>query len=83
VSAKWDMSNHLPEAIQKKFKMHLADYLLKVYRFNTKRLDKGIEEAKDNDLSEDKIHGLMDIADDVKKEPDHEFISGIISNYFG
>lgn len=84
VSAKWDMSNHLPEAVQKKFKMHLADYLLKVHRFNTKlRADQGAKgEMKNLEDKENKILSVMDAADDMKKEPDHEFICGTITAYF-
>ena len=36
VLSRWDISLHLPEAIQQIFKHTVGEYLLKVYRYNEK-----------------------------------------------
>lgn len=36
VASRWDICSHLPEAIQKKFLLIVAEYILKVYKFNVK-----------------------------------------------
>jgi len=41
VTGKWDIVNHLPEAIQKKFLLIVGEFLLKVYKHNTRRLRAG------------------------------------------
>ena len=36
VIAKWDIALHLPESIQRKFLLTVSEYILKVFRYNTR-----------------------------------------------
>lgn len=88
----WNISKHLPEALQTEFRRLVGEYLLKVYRFHQK---KKIEEQVDTQISaediamamqeeasatdkKNKVVSLMDEVEDYKKEFDHEFICNLI-----
>jgi hypothetical protein len=93
VLSRWDISLHLPEAIQQIFKHTVGEYLLKVYRYNEKLKiekvepvvkDEGdvpMESANASANPKDDIQ-VMDTVEDYKKEPDHEFICKLIDEHF-
>ena len=98
VLSRWDISLHLPEAIQQIFKHTVGEYLLKVYRHNEKQkeaeqlpscLKENIPMESANASAANKENGLdkeqiqlMDTVEDYKKEPDHDFICQLIDEHF-
>jgi hypothetical protein len=81
VSQKWDIAHHLPEAVQNKFRMQTADYLLKVSRYNIKRRASKeiiVEEKPESK----KVSSVMDVVDDSVKEQDYDFICKLIAEHF-
>ena len=88
VCERWDIVQHLPEITQKQFRLIVGEYILKVYNYNQKLLvrkaDKegdGMPEGEEV-LAEKKIESYMDAVDDIKKEPDHDYVSKLIITYF-
>ena len=53
VFSKWDIAQHLPEAIQKKFKLTASEFILRVYKHNLK-----MRAASNQDhLDDEEAHG--------------------------
>jgi hypothetical protein len=63
VTARWDIAHHLPEAVQNKFKMQMADYVLKVSRYNAKRLATNAAPVEEK-IESKKVQNLMDVVED-------------------
>lgn len=96
VVAKWDIAQHLPESIQRKFLVTVSEYILKVYRYNQKMVSSGQQMIQQEEEAEggpknaagenkgqvDKITSYMDTVDDAKKGRDHGYIVKLISEYF-
>lgn len=81
VTQRWDIAHHLPEAVQHKFKVTTADFVLKVSRYNAKRRANKEEIIEEKPESK-KVTSIMDIVDDSVKEKDHDFICKLISEHF-
>lgn len=82
VDFKYDVSLHLPEAVQHKFKLTICEFILKVHQFNQKHKSELYLRDDDADIEIEKIKDVMDTAEDFEKEKDHAFISNLISDYF-
>jgi hypothetical protein len=81
VTARWDIAHHLPEAVQNKFKMQMADYVLKVSRYNAKRRAANAPIIEEKPESK-KVTSIMDVVEDQIKEQDHDFICKLITEHF-
>ena len=81
-STKFDVALHLPEACRRKFLLTITDFVIKVNAHNERLRREGPERAEDPLAPEKKVESYMDLVDDVKKERDHDFIEGLISDYF-
>ena len=93
----WNISKHLPEALQTEFRRLVGEYLLKVYRFHQKHMVEAQETAEltQDDIvmaindeqpgegaAQKQVRSLMDDVEDYKKEFDHDFICNLIQSHF-
>lgn len=86
VVSKWDIALHLPQVTQKKFLYTIGEFILKVDRRNKKIIKKTAAgetmPEEDGSPAKARIMSLTDAVDDIKREPDHDFISKLITDYF-
>lgn len=78
--AELNVVRHLPEAIRHKFKFTVMELCTKTLKFNRKLATQPQPEEKDDEP--EKVNDYMDAVEDFTKEPDHEFICKLISDYF-
>ena len=54
----WNISLHLPEALQREFKRHVGEYILLVYKYRQKML---IKQAQDTQITDEDLVEAMQL----------------------
>ena len=78
--AELNIVKHLPEAIRNKFKLTVMELCTKTLKHNRKLLSEPAENQESQPVG--KVTDYMDAVEDFTKEPDHEYICKLISEYF-
>jgi len=60
----------------------MADYVLKVSRYNAKQRASNEIHVQEEVIDENKVANVMDVVEDAVKERDHDFIVKLIQEHF-